>query len=53
MFPGDDLSLIGSGPTVMPKSTPQDASKVLVELGFEAELGSGSLVQVLGIKTDC
>ncbi len=48
--PGDDLSLIGSGPTVMPKSTPQDASKVLVELGFEADSEVAPLFKFLESK---
>lgn len=48
--PGDDLSLIGSGPTVMPKSTPQDAIKVLVELGFKEDSEAALLFKFLESK---
>ena len=48
--PGDDLSLIGSGPTVMPRATPQDAIRVLRELGFEEDPEAASLFKFLESK---
>ncbi len=48
--PGDNLSLIGSGPTVPVTSSPQDALRVLKDLGFEEESSMKSIFVYLKDK---